>query len=603
MILGIPFLRRHCSAPCRAARSWRSSCCGSPLSPGCDDARPRPPFRPALQLPAAGQGRLAETLAASLGDRLAGLAPLKAWSDYDDGRAALDDEGDEPDLYTVADGVATLAIVVSWSTAAPGSTPSRVFAPMTDRDGAPRYRRRSPRDAGGARHRFAWRRGCRCARSRRRDRGARKSKACHRLRQLARGFRRLLARRRRQRDRLRDDGDGRLDRRRMAASRRSKAIAAQGVKPTLIACGRLQGRRQSDQALDAGARPASGQIDDVYDLFTASVGAFRPKLGQKGARATEAGLFMGGKAVSAGLADRVATSPFASSPPARRNGLLTSAKGPMSVSLHKAGEAHASSLIESGQVDRSSAWSFSAADGDKLLGPEATIGATSRISISASAMARTTRPRPAGPIPTARAARSIEAASSPRRAAPAARRIARGGSRGRRACLKRSTASPPATTPKPNPTTTRTRRRPQWLTIGPRGRKDQEVRDGDRRAHQAAILDCEEAKGRAKQARHIAFNTLMNADDARAIARARRRGDPVDWLAHGADAEPEDQRRIGAAAARRPGGDRRDVRRLRQEAQRQAARRQPDAWRPRSQHRAVPCSPFKPVASDEEPFP
>lgn len=40
----------------------------------------------------------------------------------------------------------------------------------------------------------------------------------------------------------------------------------------------------------------------------------------------------------------------------------------MAVKLYKAGESHADSLIDAGKVDKTSSWSFSAEDGDALLG-------------------------------------------------------------------------------------------------------------------------------------------------------------------------------------------------------------------------------------------
>ncbi len=87
---------------------------------------------------------------------------------------------------------------------------------------------------------------------------------------------------------------------------RSAAIAARGVKPTLIHAGAFKVDGNSMQPLEPEARARiQSAIDDVYALFTDSVGKHRPELGVEGARATEASLFMGRKAVVSGLADKV----------------------------------------------------------------------------------------------------------------------------------------------------------------------------------------------------------------------------------------------------------------------------------------------------------
>lgn len=66
----------------------------------------------------------------------------------------------------------------------------------------------------------------------------------------------------------------------------------------------------------------------------------------------------------------------------------------------------------------------------------------------------------------------------------------------------------------------------------------------------AAILDCEEAKGREAQARHIAFNTQISAEDAKGILSAG--GAP----AKADDGKPEDKPDAEAAyAQRKAGGD------------------------------------------------
>ena len=87
---------------------------------------------------------------------------------------------------------------------------------------------------------------------------------------------------------------------------RSKMLADEGLKPTLLHAGAHKIDGHPFAALEAGARARiQAQIDDVYDLMTTTVGKLRPKLGASGARKTEAGLFIGRKAVDAGLADNV----------------------------------------------------------------------------------------------------------------------------------------------------------------------------------------------------------------------------------------------------------------------------------------------------------
>ena len=87
---------------------------------------------------------------------------------------------------------------------------------------------------------------------------------------------------------------------------RSAAMKDRGVKPTLLHAGAYKVDGNSMQPLpdDARARIQS-KIDEVYGLFLATVGAHRPKLGSEGARATEAGVFMGTRAVETGVADRI----------------------------------------------------------------------------------------------------------------------------------------------------------------------------------------------------------------------------------------------------------------------------------------------------------
>lgn len=87
---------------------------------------------------------------------------------------------------------------------------------------------------------------------------------------------------------------------------RSAAVAKSGVKPTLIHAGKFKVDGNPLEPLEPEARARiQSAIDDVYGLFTASVGRHRSVLGEAGARKTEAGTFMGQKAVDARLADRV----------------------------------------------------------------------------------------------------------------------------------------------------------------------------------------------------------------------------------------------------------------------------------------------------------
>ena len=87
---------------------------------------------------------------------------------------------------------------------------------------------------------------------------------------------------------------------------RSAAMAKKGVTPTLLHAGTYKVDGHPFAALpDAARGRIQSRIDGMYGLFLASVGAHRPKLGIEGARATQAGVFMGAQAVEAGLADRV----------------------------------------------------------------------------------------------------------------------------------------------------------------------------------------------------------------------------------------------------------------------------------------------------------
>jgi signal peptide peptidase SppA len=89
---------------------------------------------------------------------------------------------------------------------------------------------------------------------------------------------------------------------------RSAAFAKRGVKPTLLHAGafKVDGNSSTPLAPDARAR-IEAQLAQAHGLILASVGAHRPKLGVAGARKTEAGVYMGQAAVTAGLADSVGT--------------------------------------------------------------------------------------------------------------------------------------------------------------------------------------------------------------------------------------------------------------------------------------------------------
>ncbi|VFU07926.1 S49 family peptidase [Methylocella tundrae] len=86
---------------------------------------------------------------------------------------------------------------------------------------------------------------------------------------------------------------------------RSEAIARAGLKPTLITAGAYKGDHSSFTPLEPEARARiQAGVDDLYDLFVSHVASSR-KLPEKAVRATEAGMFMGQRAVDVGLADRV----------------------------------------------------------------------------------------------------------------------------------------------------------------------------------------------------------------------------------------------------------------------------------------------------------
>ena len=89
---------------------------------------------------------------------------------------------------------------------------------------------------------------------------------------------------------------------------RSAAFAKRGVKPTLIHAGAFKVDGHSVSPLSADARKRiEAHLAEAHALILNSIGSHRPALGAAGARKTEAGLFMGHKAVAAGLADAVGT--------------------------------------------------------------------------------------------------------------------------------------------------------------------------------------------------------------------------------------------------------------------------------------------------------
>lgn len=107
---------------------------------------------------------------------------------------------------------------------------------------------------------------------------------------------------------------------------RSAAMAKSGVKPTILHAGAAKADGNSLHPLAPEAeKRIRARLGDSYQVLLNSIGAHRPKLGAAGARATEAALYLGEKAVAAGLADAVGDralarsylfSPPASSPPA-----------------------------------------------------------------------------------------------------------------------------------------------------------------------------------------------------------------------------------------------------------------------------------------------
>lgn len=168
----------------------------------------------------------------------------------------------------------------------------------------------------------------------------------------------------------------------------SGLLESWGLKATSIYAGAFKTDGSPYKPLDAGEKARlQAFVGRFYDHFTATVGLHRPEIGDAGARATEAAVYDGGQAIDIGLADGLAThaqalrfaaglapsskTMFAAA--ARRQQAAMAAgfairADAADVKLHRAGERHAQSLIEEGKVDLDGAWSFSAADGDKLLG-------------------------------------------------------------------------------------------------------------------------------------------------------------------------------------------------------------------------------------------
>jgi signal peptide peptidase SppA len=86
----------------------------------------------------------------------------------------------------------------------------------------------------------------------------------------------------------------------------SAALAKSGVKPTILHAGAAKADGASVRPLSPEAeKRIRARINDSYEVLLKSFGAHRPKLGAAGARATEAAVYIGHKAVAAGLADAV----------------------------------------------------------------------------------------------------------------------------------------------------------------------------------------------------------------------------------------------------------------------------------------------------------
>ncbi len=88
----------------------------------------------------------------------------------------------------------------------------------------------------------------------------------------------------------------------------SRALNAAGLRPTLLHSGayKVDGNSLSPLPDDARGR-IQATLNEHYQHFTSTVGAHRPGLGEQGARATQAGLFVGRQAISATLADKLGT--------------------------------------------------------------------------------------------------------------------------------------------------------------------------------------------------------------------------------------------------------------------------------------------------------
>ncbi len=130
----------------------------------------------------------------------------------------------------------------------------------------------------------------------------------------------------------------------------SAAFAAAGIRPTLLHAGaqKIDGAETHPLAAEARAR-IQAQIDEVYDLFAEGVGKHRPRLGAAGAKRTEAAVFIGARAVAAGLADRGAASPASLAAPASRPGTAAPAAGRRALS----DASPASSVVENRGAIRS----------------------------------------------------------------------------------------------------------------------------------------------------------------------------------------------------------------------------------------------------------
>jgi ClpP class serine protease len=118
---------------------------------------------------------------------------------------------------------------------------------------------------------------------------------------------------------------------------RSRELAARGLKPTLLVAGAQKADGSTTRPLPPDAqRRIQNQVNNAHKLLLASVGGHRPKLGFVGARKTEAGLFIGAKAVAAGLADAVGTLADAKAyllKPAATSPVSTASRSPPSPSI------------------------------------------------------------------------------------------------------------------------------------------------------------------------------------------------------------------------------------------------------------------------------